>query len=98
MVFGAESLTPEKQAKFQRHIEARQSGIYIERDGRKVVDAKPALLNDSLDLGQTVLGAVVNLERATGKEAKLVNRENDCFECGFVGDVERTVDEDVGEV
>jgi hypothetical protein len=61
LVLRSKPPAPEEQAEFQRHIKTRKICDRVERDGGKVIDSEPTLLDHPLDLGEAEISGIVLL-------------------------------------
>jgi hypothetical protein len=89
------SLATEKQSEFQRHVEAGEFMLFVELDGRYVVDSVLALLDDALNLREPELSTVVFFPRGACHEAQVGDREHDRIKYRFVALVKRAVHENL---
>ena len=94
----AEAMSTEEQAEFERHVEMRRVGAFDRTDAGEVVNAPSARADQIDDLIEACLNAVVVFERTPGFEATGEGGEDQRIANGFVGVVERAIDEDAAPV
>jgi hypothetical protein len=87
-------LGSKKDPEFEGHVEPWQSLAFVETCTRQIVNAKPALANDFVDLVKPHLAPVVLFARAARKESAVVDREHKSVEDLLVPEIKRNVDED----
>ncbi len=76
---GAKPVCSEKQTKFERHVEPRET--VIELHVGDVMDAEMAGANQGADFLETDLSGVVEFQRATRRETTGEDGEHDGVEC-----------------
>jgi hypothetical protein len=90
-----ESLTSQKQAEFERHVESRKIGALSETYGRYSVHSIRTLLNNPRDLIQADFAAVIGLKRTSRNKSEIVNSENDRIKYRLIRVVERAINKNV---
>ena len=95
MIRTTEASATQEESKFQRHVESRKSGGRVQSDGRQIVDAELAFLDDPLNFGQPRLPGIVLLKGAASKESEMMDGKDYSFEDGPVVCIKWTIDEDV---
>lgn len=94
LVLVAEVTRAEKDAEFERHVEAGKAVRRVQFGAREIVDTVSAVLNDRIELVDTGLAGVVQLARRARDEPTGVNSEDQRAEQRRVIVVEGAIDED----
>lgn len=84
----------QENAQLERHVEARQTIVRVERRSGQVVYPELALADDPIEFVDSDLSAVLGLERTSGYETTVVDREYECAQKFLVPSVKRNVDKD----
>ena len=77
-----EASATQEESEFQRHVET--SGGRVQSDGRQIVAAELAFLDDPLNCGQPRLPSVILLKGAASKESEMADGKDYSVEDGPV--------------
>lgn len=89
------ALGAKENTKFQRHVETGQAVCLVQFGAREIVNPVPAFGDDTIELFEPRLPAIVEFARRPGPEPAGIEDEDQRPECGGIRLIERAVDENV---